>query len=261
MTIASEITRIKTNIANAYAKAEEKGATVPEVKNSANLASCVETITTGGGGGSLSGIPKALIVDGVANMYSGSTTGLFDEVVTVGEKALQRLYESNKNITGSVSFPKLTQVDKNGLQYCFSYCTELTSADFSSLEVIYSSGLGYCFQACSRLTSVNFKSLKQIISYGLEYCFSYCTGLTSVNFDALEYVDSSGLAYAFLGCTGLTTISFPSLTTVYSLTNAFSQCTNITEIHFRADMETAIKKLTQYSTKFGATNATIYFDL
>lgn len=48
MTIASEITRIKTNIENAYIKAEEKGATMPEVLNSENLATCIESVPKGG---------------------------------------------------------------------------------------------------------------------------------------------------------------------------------------------------------------------
>lgn len=51
MTIASEITRIKTNIENAYAKAEEKGATMPELLNSENLAGCIESVPKGSGGG------------------------------------------------------------------------------------------------------------------------------------------------------------------------------------------------------------------
>ena len=49
MTIASEIRRIKTNISNAYAEAEEKGATLPVEKNSDNLASAISTIQGGGG--------------------------------------------------------------------------------------------------------------------------------------------------------------------------------------------------------------------
>ena len=48
MTIASEVTRIKTNIAQAYTALEEKGATIPEVKNSDNLSDAIESITTGG---------------------------------------------------------------------------------------------------------------------------------------------------------------------------------------------------------------------
>ena len=47
MTIASEITRIKTNINNAYTALEAKGATIPEAKNSANLADTINTVTGG----------------------------------------------------------------------------------------------------------------------------------------------------------------------------------------------------------------------
>ena len=57
MAIASEMTRIKTNIENAYAKAEEKGATMPELLNSENLAGCIESVPKGGGGGGI-GVPE-----------------------------------------------------------------------------------------------------------------------------------------------------------------------------------------------------------
>lgn len=47
MSIASEIQRIKNNIANAYTSCEEKGATLPSVQNSNNLAECIASITGG----------------------------------------------------------------------------------------------------------------------------------------------------------------------------------------------------------------------
>lgn len=52
MSIASEISRIQTNIANTYTALGEKGATMPAVLNSDNLADTVATVTSGGGGGS-----------------------------------------------------------------------------------------------------------------------------------------------------------------------------------------------------------------
>ena len=48
MSIASEITRIKNNIAGAYVEAETKGATMPATENSENLASTIATIPSGG---------------------------------------------------------------------------------------------------------------------------------------------------------------------------------------------------------------------
>lgn len=47
MTIASEITRIKNNIASAYTILSDKGATLPAAQNSANLATTVESVPLG----------------------------------------------------------------------------------------------------------------------------------------------------------------------------------------------------------------------
>ena len=48
MSIASEITRINTNIASAYTEAEAKGATMPGTQNSANLGTTIDSIIIGG---------------------------------------------------------------------------------------------------------------------------------------------------------------------------------------------------------------------
>lgn len=37
--------------------------------------------------------------------------------------------------------------------------------------------------------------------------------------------------------------------------------TNVSEIHFRADAKSVIENQSNYSFKFGASDATIYFDL
>ena len=47
MSIASEIQRIKNNIANAYTNCSNKGATIPSTQNCANLATCINSIPTG----------------------------------------------------------------------------------------------------------------------------------------------------------------------------------------------------------------------
>ena len=50
MTIASEIQRIRTNIEDAYTACTNKGAVIPEVQNSANLATCINSIVGEGAG-------------------------------------------------------------------------------------------------------------------------------------------------------------------------------------------------------------------
>ena len=64
---------------------------------------------------------------------------------------------------------------------------------------------------------------------------------------------------AFYDCRSLTSIDLPNVTTVESY--AFSGCKSLKEIHFAAKNKEAIEALSGYSNKFGATNATIYFDI
>lgn len=49
MTIASEITKLNTNLTNSYTACQSKGATMPANQNFDNLATCIGSIQTGGG--------------------------------------------------------------------------------------------------------------------------------------------------------------------------------------------------------------------
>ena len=48
MAISTELTKLNTNILNAYTKVGEKGGTVPANKNTSNLPSAIDSIPTGG---------------------------------------------------------------------------------------------------------------------------------------------------------------------------------------------------------------------
>ena len=66
-------------------------------------------------------------------------------------------------------------------------------------------------------------------------------------------------SFAFGSCNSLTSINLPNVTTVGDY--AFYDCNSLMEIHFAVKNKEAIEALSDYSNKFGATNATIYFDL
>ena len=158
--------------------------------------------------------------------------------------------------------PRVT-LDKNG--NLTTWNGELTGI-FKNIKTISDYGLYNAFYSCTRITgSISFPALTSIGDYGLYYAFYNCNGITgSINFPALTSVGSSGLNYAFYSCNGITgSVSFPALTSVGSsgLYNAFYSCTGITSIHFRADAKSVIEAESGYSNKFGASNATIYFDL
>ena len=273
MSVADQINRIKTNIANTYTAAQAKGATMPQAQNSDNLAACVQSITTGGGGSTQFGLTAEQMLgtlDGEGNL----TLPTLPSITFTGLKSIsnygfyykfsQRIFETG----ATVSFPDLTTVGLNGLQNCFSSCSSLTSVDLSALTTVGSYGLYSCFSYCTSLTSVDLSALTNVDASGMNYCFFGCGSLTSVDLSALTTVGGSGLGACFFNCTSLANISFPSLTNVQtnsfgtaSYDYCFNGCTALTEIHFRADAQAAIEAMTGYADKWGAQNATIYFSL
>jgi len=271
MSVADQINRIKTNIANTYTAAQSKGATMPQTQNSDNLVTCVQSITTGGGGGTQFGLTAEQVL-GTVDSEGNLTMPTLPSITFTGIKSIPsngfycKFYKRNFEAGASVSFPDLTSVYYNGMYYCFYVCSALTSVDLSALTTVGSNGLSDCFSGCTSLTSVDLSALTTVD--GMQSCFSSCTSLTSVDLSALTTVGSNGLSGCFSGCTSLTSISFHALTDVQTnsfgsgLYNyCFSGCTALTEIHFRADAQTAIEGMTGYADKWGATNATIYFDL
>lgn len=58
MSVADELNTLKTNLSAAYNAAEGKGATMPQDKNSVNLASTIESISGGGGSAPAYDIPE-----------------------------------------------------------------------------------------------------------------------------------------------------------------------------------------------------------
>ena len=170
--------------------------------------------------------------------------------------------------TGALNFAGVKTVGDDGLEYMFRTRTGITSVDFSSLQTVGIYGLDHAFYGCTGITNVDLSSLQSVSTYGLNYAFYNCTSITSVDFSSLQTIGINGMHYAFSGCNKITTISFPSLTNVQtnsfasSTSNgAFRNCIALTEIHFRADMQATIEAMSQYANKWGATNATIYFDL
>ena len=73
-----------------------------------------------------------------------------------------------------------------------------------------------------------------------------------------DNIDGIG-EYAFSDCTSLTSVYLPNVTSIYDY--AFSRCLSLTSVHFAAKNKETIEVLSGYSSKFDATNATIYFDL
>lgn len=157
------------------------------------------------------------------------------------------------------------------MYYKFYQNAAITSVSFPDLETISQNyTCTYAFYSCDNLTSTGLQNLKSIS--GDNACtnmYGWCARLTSPGLDSLESITGADACQQmFYTCT-FTRADFPKLIEITDTnalgrntsTGMFRNCTALTEIHFRADVQALIESLAGYSTKFGATNATIYFDL
>lgn len=247
MSIAEQITRIKTNISNAYDKCEAKGATIPTDKNSDNLATTIDSIT--GGGATKYGITFDTIIGNTdengtllrPKTYPNYTEIVFDGVKDLVDNCLPYRFYYCQTIK-SVSFPDLEKISgSTSCQATFSSVgTGLTSISFPKLETI--SGNNACssmFQSCNGITSASFPNLVSITGIGsCQNMFYGCSGaLTLISFPKLKTISgSSGCSSMFNGCRSLSSpIYFPDLETISGndvCSSMFQSCTNLTSISF-----------------------------
>ena len=201
------------------------------------------------------------------------------------------------NVTSAYSFyymfyrnPYVTTVDCSSVQtvtgarafYCFldqNYMNQNlgpTSVNFSNLTTVSGEYAFYqAFRSCRKLATINFSNLTTVSgSNAFEAAFEY-TYLTTISFPKLEYIANGAFQRAFYNNSTLQSAYFGGLkgSTIGDVTYPFSSsdtssyyymfnnCPNLTEIHFRADAKNKVKNFIGYSSKWGASNATIYFDI
>ena len=274
-TIAEQLTSLantKTAIKDAIVA---KGVSVSDSDTFSSYATKIGQISGGGGAPATKFCATVDVwigdvdANGVLNEPTWTGALNFAGVKEIGSNGLPYAFYKRYGIT-SVDLSSLQSVGVNGLLYAFYYCSGITGAlDLSSLQSVGDYGLDNAFSVCSGITgALDLSSLQSVGDYGLDNAFSVCSGITGVDLSSLQSVGVRGLQSAFYGCKKIVAVSFPALTDVQTdsfgsstINGVFRDCTAMTEIHFRADMQATIEAMSQYANKWGATNATIYFDL
>ena len=105
MTIASEITKLNTNLTNAYTAVDGKGGTLPQAQNFDNLATAISSIPSGG---TPTLITKSITVNGTYNASSDNADGYSSVTVNVSgggsgttDVPLTRISDDNGNEIGT----------------------------------------------------------------------------------------------------------------------------------------------------------------
>lgn len=205
------------------------------------------------------------------------TSVTFPDLVTISNNTQGLSYAFKQcQLLTSISFPLLETVSaQNTFNSTFSenwMNTNNLLVSFPELTTISGEeAFGNTFDNNYALKTISFPELTTISgNRGFYSTFSYCRYLTSVSLPKLATVGQNSMVGSFAGCESLTRIDFPSLTSVQmnsfqdnegSWEKIFRDCQNLTEIHFRADMANVIPTMIGYNDKWGAENATIYFDL
>lgn len=166
---------------------------------------------------------------------------VFDGVKGFSDSTLYNKFRNLSNLR-NIYFPDLTSITANSIREAFS---DSSAKGFYApkLQTITGSTTAYVMCGRTQLEHLDLAALKTVtgaISMGSAF---QQTKLTKVHFYSLTRTDANSFAYAG------------------STNGIFQGCTLLTEIHFRMDAQAVIEKMQNYGNKWGATNATIYFDL
>lgn len=222
----------------------------------------------------------------------------FSQIKSVPHYAFYYTFYNNLEITGDINIglegalnsvsafdhafygcPRVTGIIIDGLTsitgasamaYTFNSGSNLSKVSLRSLATVNaSSALNSCFFGASKLTSIDLSGLTTISgTSAMNACFRGCNNLVSINVDSLTTINGvNAMSACFFGCNKLPILSFPSLQEILPLTtqnqfaNMVGSCPALLEIHFPAAMQSRVEQLDGYSSRWGANNATIYFDL
>ncbi|MBO6273708.1 hypothetical protein J6O48_13165 [bacterium] len=276
MTIASEIQRIKSNIANAYMACENKGATLPVNQNSDNLSLTIENMQaseTSRYGLTFDNIWGTIDTNGKLQ-FPPSGDLVASGIVTVDDYILANKFGGNayavtkKRGIKSITFPDLTTVGNAAMYQFCTYTTDLVSVSFPELVNVGQCAMYNAFQNNTALKSASFPKLKILSGMynSLTNAFYYCQNLEYVNFDSLEQLTKQALSSAFSSCTKLKELSFPSLNenSFGNYTDQFNRMLSYVTgctVHFPIRIKKTIQNWSDVISGFGGTNTIILFDL
>ena len=207
MTIVNELKRIEKNIKASYTALKDKGAELPTVQNSDNLASAIANLEVGGGGDEWvqilfeTGAPQKLVIPNnikkvrdYAFAYMSTYPSWAKNIEEIEGEEVEELgasvFAGQSNVE-KLNLPKLKIIGDDALKFS-SNSSNVKYIKFGALEYIGDNAFSYVFQN----GSIDFceYSLAQGCEIG-KSAFSYC-GLPSFDFTGVKSIGASCFNYA-----------------------------------------------------------------
>ena len=218
MSISSEITRINTNIANAYTAVNNKGGTLPQTQNSSNLANAINSISN-----------VNVQSDNNAKMKTGVTS-----LTLAGRNRITHYIKETPQIT-------IRNNDKD-LSSFFTSCDNLEVVGSINTEQVTS--MNSMFSGCSKITTINLFTTSNVTN--MFAMFQNCSSLTSI--PQFDTSNNESFGQMFLGCVNLVTVPVLDTSKAKSLASAFSNCISLSNESLN-NILTMCKEATLITTK------------
>lgn len=147
------------------------------------------------------------------------------------------------------------QFHTNSKKNVFQNCSSLLMDKFPQGLVVQYSSYDYMFDGCSK---INFKTIPDGIIALNGYCmFANCVSLVQLSMNLQTITGNAYNNSPFKDCTGLKALWIGSkMSTSGFAQYAFAGCTGVKKMFIDKPRAT-VEVMTNYSTKFGATNSTI----
>ena len=156
MSISTELTTLSTNITNAYNAIQTKGGTIPTNKNTENLETAINSISS----------YENSLRDMISNRASMTSVDFPSGITKIGDYAF-----SNCTILALTSLPSgITKIGNNAFYDCWRLALTSLPSGITSIG-------NNAFYSCTSLTSLRIGSNIQTIASS---AFDGCTNLTTI---------------------------------------------------------------------------------
>lgn len=209
MSVATELTKLNTNIKNAYDEIATKGGTIPQNKNTDNLATAISSISGGGGG---------------IDEYFDTTTNP------------SRAYEI------IIKLPDITTTSSSLANFCAGYSN---LKEVGNITATNCSSIGNMFNGCNNLEKVGNLTFGNVTSFQQ---FLYQKDKL-ISAPALNTQYSTNFMYMYYGCVLLENVPVYNFNSATNLYYMYGSCPKLTDQSLDNILQSCITATSYTGTK------------